>query len=123
MLTKVITAKPNTTVKENIKTLYEKHIGCVVIVDDNNKVAGIFTERDAIRLVAENVQLNQPIDNIMTKNVITLQEDFSINEVRKIISAHKVRHLPVVNQQCELTGLLSVRGLMDQFLGINSQNC
>ena len=123
MLTKVITTKPNTTVKETIKTLYEKHIGCVVIVDDNNKVAGIFTERDAIRLVAGNVELNQPIDKVMTKNVITLQEDFSINEVRKIISAHEVRHLPVVNQQGEFAGLLSVRGLMDQFFGINSQNC
>ena len=123
MLTKVITTKPNTTVKETIKTLYEKHIGCVVIVDDNNKVAGIFTERDAIRLVAGNVELNQPIDKVMTKNVITLQEDFSINEVRKIISAHEVRHLPVVNQQGEFAGLLSVRGLLDQFFGINSQNC
>ena len=123
MLTKVITAKPNTTVKEIIKTLYEKHIGCTVIIDDNNKVAGIFTERDAIRLVAENIQLNQPIENVMTKNVITLQEDVSINEVRKIISVHKVRHLPVLNQQGELAGLLSVRGLLDQFFGINSQNC
>ena len=123
MLTKVITAKPNTTVKEIIKTLYEKHIGCNVIIDDNNKVVGIFTERDAIRLVAENIQLNQPIENVMTKNIITLQEDSSINEVRKIISAHKVRHLPVLNQQGELAGLLSVRGLLDQFFGINSQNC
>jgi len=123
MLTKVITAKPNSTVKETIKTLYEKHIGCVVIIDDNNKVAGIFTERDAIRLVAGNVELNQPINKVMTKNVITLQEDFSINEVRKIIASHEVRHLPVVNQQGKLTGLLSVRGLLDQFFGINSQNC
>lgn len=123
MLTKVITAKPNTTVKEIIKTLYEKHIGCVVILDDNSKVVGIFTERDAIRLVAENVQLNQSVDNLMTKNVITLKEDFSINEVRKILSAHKVRHLPVVNQKGELIGLLSVRGLLDQFFGTNSQNC
>ena len=123
MLTKVITAKPNTTVKEIIKTLYEKHIGCVVILEDNSKVVGIFTERDAIRLVAENVQLNQSVDNLMTKNVITLKEDFSINEVRKILSAHKVRHLPVVNQKGELIGLLSVRGLLDQFFGTNSQNC
>ena len=123
MLTKVITVNPSITVKETIKTLYEKHIGCVVVIDKNNKCAGIFTERDAIRLVAENVSLDQSLDNVMTKNVITLQENFSINEVRNIISVHKVRHLPVVNQQGKLTGLLSVRGLLDQFFGLNSQNC
>jgi len=123
MLTKVITVNPSITVKETIKTLYEKHIGCVVVIDKNNKCAGIFTERDAIRLVAENVSLDQSLDNVMTKNVITLQENSSINEVRNIISVHKVRHLPVVNQQGKLTGLLSVRGLLDQFFGLNSQNC
>ena len=123
MLTNVITAKPNMTVKQTIKTLYEKHIGSVIVIDENNKCKGIFTERDAIRLVAENVNLDQSLGNVMTKNVITIQGDTSINEVRKIISEHKVRHLPVVNQKGELTGLLSVRDLIDQFFGINSQIC
>ena len=123
MLSNVITVKPNITVKQTIKTLYEKHIGCVVAIDDNNKCKGIFTERDAIRLVAENVNLDQLLDKLMTKNVITLQEHTSINEVRKIISEHKIRHLPVVNQKGELAGLLSVRDLLDQFFGINSQIC
>lgn len=123
MLTNVITVSPSITAKQTIKTLNEKHIGCVVAIDDNNMCVGIFTERDAIRLVAESVNLDQSLDNVMTKNVITLQEDTSINEVRKIISTHKVRHLPVVNQKGELTGLLSVRDLQDQFFGINSQIC
>ena len=122
MLTNVITTSPNMSVKQTIKTLYEKHIGCVVVIDNNKKCIGIFTERDAIRLVAENVQLDQSLDNVMTKNIITLQEDTSINEARKIISTHKVRHLPVVNKKGELKGLLSVRGILDQFFGINSQN-
>lgn len=123
MLTKVITVNQSITVKETIKTLNDKHIGCVVVIDAKNKCTGIFTERDAIRLVAENVQLDQSLDNVMTKNVITLQEDSSIIEVRRIISTHKVRHLPVVNQKGTLTGLISVRRLLDQFFGLNSQNC
>jgi CBS domain-containing protein len=123
MIKNVITANPNMSVKQTIKTLNEKHIGCVVAIDNNKKCIGIFTERDAIRLVAENVQLDQSLDKVMTKNIITLQEDTSINEARKIISTHKVRHLPVVNKKDELTGLLSVRGISDQFLGLNSQNC
>ena len=123
MITNVITANPSMTVKEIIKMLHEKHIGCVVTIDDDKKCIGIFTERDAIRLVAENVKLDQPLDNVMTKNVVTLQEDCSINGARRTILAHRIRHLPVVNQKGRLVGLLSVRALLDQFFGLNSQNC
>ena len=123
MLTNVITASASMTVKETIEILYNKHIGCVVAIDEDKKCIGIFTERDAIRLVAENVELDQPLGNVMTKNIITIQEDSSINEVRRTIQTHRIRHLPVVNQEDRLVGLLSVRALMDQFFGLNSQNC
>jgi len=123
MLTNVITASPSMTVKETIKILYKKHIGCVISIDEDKKCIGIFTERDAIRLVAENVDLDQPLGNVITKNVITIQEDSSINEVRRTIQTHSIRHLPVVNQENRLVGLLSVRALLDQFFGLNSQIC
>jgi len=111
------------TVEEAINILYEKHIGSVVLIDDNKKCVGIFTERDAIRLVAKNIELDQPLGNVMTKNVITIQENSSINEVRKIVLTHKIRHLPVVNQEDRIVGLLSVRAIVDQFFGLNNQNC
>ncbi len=123
MLTNVITASPSMTVKETIEILYEKHIGCVVSIDDDKKCIGIFTERDAIRLVAENVQLDQPLDNVMTKNVVTIQEDSSINEARRAIYTHRIRHLPVVNQKGRLVGLLCIRELLDEFFGLKSQIC
>ena len=123
MLTKVITANQSMAVKETVKILHEKHIGCVVVINANKQCIGIFTERDAIRLMAENVQLDQPLDNVMTKNIVTIQEDASINEARRVINTYRIRHLPVVNQKGRLVGLLSVRGLLDQFFGLNSQNC
>ena len=123
MLTKVITANQSMAVKETIKILHKKHIGCVVVINANKQCIGIFTERDAIRLMAENVQLDQPLDNVMTKNIVTIQEDASINEARRVINTYRIRHLPVVNQKGRLVGLLSVRGLLDQFFGLNSQNC
>jgi CBS domain-containing protein len=123
MLTNIITATPSMTVEEAINILYEKHIGSVVLIDDDKKCVGIFTERDAIRLVAKNMELDQPLGNVMTKNVITIQENSSINEVRKIVLTHKIRHLPVVNQEDRIVGLLSVRAILDQFFGLNNQNC
>jgi len=122
MLTNVITVSASMTVKETIEILNNKHIGCVVSIDEDKKCIGIFTERDAIRLVAKNVELDQPLGNVMTKNIITISEDSSIYEVRRTIQTHSIRHLPVVNQEDRLVGLLSVRGLMDQFFGLNSQN-
>ena len=115
MITNVITASPSMTVKETIETLYKKHIGCVVSIDDDKKCIGIFTERDAIRLVAENVQLDQPLEKVMTKNVVTIQENCSINEATRALHGHRIRQLPVVNQKGRLVGLLSVRQLRDQF--------
>ena len=123
MLTNVITVSASMTVKETIEILYNKHIGCVVSIDEDKKCIGIFTERDAIRLVAKNVDLNQPLGNVMTKNVITIPEDSSINAVKRTIQTHSIRHLPVVNKEDKLAGLLSVRALLDQFFGLNSQNC
>jgi CBS domain-containing protein len=123
MLTNVITASPNAIVKETIEMMHEKHVGSVVAIDEDKKCIGIFTERDAIRLVAKNVQLDQPLDNVMTKNVVTIKEDSSINELRRIICSHKIRHLPVLNQKGRFVGLLSVRDVLDQFFGLNSQIC
>ncbi len=123
MLTNVITASPSMTVKKTINTLYQKYIGCVVCIDEEKQCIGIFTERDAIRLVAENVELDQPLGNVMTKNVITIQEDSSINEVRRTIQTHNIRHLPAVNKEDKFVGLLSVRALLNQFFELYSQNC
>lgn len=123
MITDVVTANPNQTVREIIRTLYEKHIGSVISVNANRKCIGLFTERDALRIVAKGVNLDQSLENVMTKNVITIHEDASINEIRQIIRTHKIRHIPVVDQDNTLVGLLSVRALQDQIFGLNSEIC
>jgi len=120
MLRDVITAKPKTSLKVAIKTLHKKHIGSLVITDSNQKCIGIFTERDVIRIVAQGVNLATPIEEAMTSNVITIGEDASLEEARRLIVEHAVRHIPVVNSQGELVGLLSVRKLLDEFFGLQS---
>lgn len=118
MITNVITVNPSTTVKETIEILSENHIGCVVSIDSDKKCIGIFTERDAIRLVAQNFQLNQSLEKVMTKNVSNIQENCSINAAMQILHECSFRHLPVVNQKGRLVGLLCVRGLRDRFCKI-----
>jgi len=117
MIEDVITAKPSITVKEAIRTLHEKHVGSVIITDDAQKCVGIFTERDAIRIVAGDIPLDTTIDQVMTKNVATIGEEASFDEARRIIISHGIRHLPVVNSKAELVGLLSVRRFLDELFG------
>ena len=120
MLRNVVTTDPKTSIKAAIETLYKKHIGSLLITDNDQKCMGIFTERDVIRVVAQGVNLDTPIEKAMTSNVTTIGEEASLEEARRLIVEHAVRHLPVVNSQGELVGLLSVRKLLDEFFGLQS---
>ena len=124
MIEDVVTAKLNITIKDAVKTLNEKHVGSIVITDDNQKCVGIFTERDAIRIIANEVPMDTTIDQVMTKNVATIGEEASLEEARRLVVSHGIRHLPVVDRNGELTGLLSVRKLLDELFGLtNSKHC
>jgi CBS domain-containing protein len=94
-------------------------VGSIVITDDNQKCVGIFTERDAIRIIANEVPLDTTIDQVMTKNVATIGEEASLEEARRLVISHRIRHLPVVDNKGKLTGLLSVRKLLDELFGLN----
>jgi len=120
MIQDVVTAKPNITVKDAVRTLQEKHVGSIVITDNNEKCMGIFTERDAIRIIASDVPLGTPIEQVMTKNVATVGEEASLEEARRLIISHGIRHLPVVDSKGELAGLLSVRKLLDELFGLTT---
>jgi CBS domain-containing protein len=119
MLRNVVTTDPKTSIKAAIETLHKKHIGSLIITDSNQKCVGIFTERDVLRVVAQGVNFDTPIEEAMTSNVTTIGEA-SLEEARRLIVEHAVRHLPVVNSQGELVGLLSVRNLLDELFGLQS---
>jgi CBS domain-containing protein len=120
MLRNVVTTNPKTSIKAAIKTLYDKHVGSLIITDSDQKCVGIFTERDVIRVVAQGVNLNTPIEKVMTSNVTTIGEEASLEEANRLIATHAIRHLPVVNSQEKLVGLLSVRKMLDEFFGLQS---
>jgi CBS domain-containing protein len=119
MIEDVVTAKLNITIKDAVRTLHEKHVGSIVITDDNQKCVGIFTERDAVRIIANEVPLDTTIGQVMTKNVVTIGEEASLEEARRLVISHRIRHLPVVDNKGKLTGLLSVRKLLDELFGLN----
>jgi CBS domain-containing protein len=123
MIENTLTANPNTLLKEAAELLWKKHVGSLVVTDSENKVKGIFTERDLVRSVAQGISLETSVQEVMTTNVVTISEDASIEEARRLIVSHRVRHLPVVNGKGELIGLFSVRKLLDDFFGLITSTC
>ncbi len=96
-------------VSSAIKTMVDRNIGSVVIVDDQMKVRGIATERDMLRrLLGGNLDPNTtPLSAIMTRNVKTARpEDHVIDWLRQM-SNERFRHLPVLDADGRLLNILS----------------
>ena len=118
MVKNVVTARENTTLERAIEMLYRKHIGSVVVSDKDEKCRGIFTERDAIRTVAQKIPLTTPLKKVMTRKVITIREGATLSEAMGAMASQGVRHLPVIDRQGKLVGLLSIRGFLDELFGV-----
>lgn len=118
MMKDVITVTRTVTIRDCIEILSKRHVGSLVVVDEAQRVEGIFTERDAIRVVAQNVPLDAPVEKVMTKNVHTVNEDTSFDEVKRILKFYKIRHLPVLDSEDRLVGLVSIRHILDELTGL-----
>jgi CBS domain-containing protein len=118
MLKHVVTVRPSITVKKAIETLFKRHVGAIVVTDNEKKCVGIFTERDAIRVVAQNIPLSTTLEKVMTKNVVTVSENAAFAESRRILVSGGFRHLPVVDSDGRLAGLVVVRDFLDEFFGM-----
>ncbi len=116
----VVTAKENITILQAIQLLSERHIGSIIIVDEEQKCAGIFTERDAIRVIANKFDFMQPLSKIMSKHVVTISLEASFDEAKRLMLSHDIRHLPVVDKSEKLIGLFSLRAFFDEILGIKT---
>jgi CBS domain-containing protein len=118
MLTDFVTAKGDVSIQKAVKMLYTRHVGSVIVTDSEKRCTGIFTERDAIRVVAQKIPLKTPLKKVMTKKVVTIPEDASFAEARRKMTSRSIRHLPVVNEKGKIVGLLTIRHVLDEFLGI-----
>ena len=105
----VLTVSPDLTVLEAARAMNDRRVGAAV-VSDGDQVVGIFTERDMLRrIVAEERSPSQTaVREVMTPEVICCQGDTRIDEARGIFMNRRIRHLPVVDEQGQLEGLISI---------------
>lgn len=118
MCKKVITSKEDITIQKAVEMLNDLHIGSIIIVNDEQHCTGIFTERDAIRVIANKFSLDQPLSKIMSQHVITITLEASFDEAKLLMLSHDIRHLPVTDQTGKLIGLFSLRAFFDEIMGL-----
>ncbi|MEQ8396754.1 CBS domain-containing protein [Thalassobaculum sp.] len=107
--TNVVTVAPDTPVGAAVATLAEKRIGCIVVTTDGGALAGILSERDVVRVLAEQGGdvLDEPVSALMTPKVVTCAPSQTIAEVMEMMTSGRFRHVPVV-QDGRLAGMISI---------------
>ncbi|MCY0850720.1 CBS domain-containing protein [Sulfuracidifex metallicus] len=107
----VVSAEKKTTIKEVAKIMTDKNVGSVIVVDENGKPIGIATERDVVRSIGKGKSLDELIENAMTSSLITVREDAPITGALSLMRSYNIRHLPVVDQNGTLKGIISIRDI------------
>ena len=105
----VFTTASDTSLLDITKLLGLHGIGCIVITGPDGKVTGIVSERDVVRQIAKigSKVLKEPVEAYMTKTVVTCRESDTIDRLMAEMTAHRFRHLPVV-ERGRLVGLVSI---------------
>lgn len=102
---------PSTTGFECARTLNDKHIGALLVME-KDKILGIISERDLIRKLVclQGDPQKVPVSQLMTANPLTVLPTTTVQEAMKIITEKRFRHLPVV-EDGKLLGIISIGDL------------
>ena len=106
----IVTTPADTTVSDAARLMRENHIGAVIVVGENGRLAGIFTERDALfRVVAEGRDgKTTRLADVMTRNPQTVKPDQRFSVALQMMYGGKFRHVPVV-EDGRPVGIISAR--------------
>ncbi|MGL5829450.1 MAG: CBS domain-containing protein [Angustibacter sp.] len=105
----VATIPPDLPVSELVARLAEHRVGALVVSSDGQAIDGIVSERDVVRRLAVQGQnvLTETVSTIMTITVTTCKPDDSVDDLMRVMTDQRVRHLPVLDDG-RLVGLVSI---------------
>lgn len=106
---RIISVNPDTAIGEVADILRQHRIGAVIVLNEPNDIAGVLSERDIVRAVAEHGSpcLDFKAAQLMTKDVIRCELEDSIDRVMELMTEHRFRHLPVMDDG-KLLGMISI---------------
>ncbi len=105
----VVTIAPTANLTAAVQLLAQRRIGAVIVTGPDNRVAGILSERDIVRMLSERgpAALDENVGTVMTRKVTTCTETDTIAFIMERMTEGKFRHLPVVDQG-RLVGVISI---------------
>jgi CBS domain-containing protein len=118
---KVVTCRPEQSIRQALSLLAEHNIGALVVVDALGVPAGIVSERDIVREAARDEHLfARTVGEIMTRDVVVGVPEDDLRAVRDTMTERRIRHLPIVADG-RLIGIVSIGDIVkaerDQYLG------
>lgn len=113
----VVSVHPTQSIHEAIKRLTDHNIGSVLVIDENQKLVGIFTERDILReCVRRSDHLKStPVESVMTTDLIIGLPDDDVEYLLSIMTKNKIRHIPILDGD-NVEGVVSIGDLVKAFL-------
>ena len=111
----ILSIEPTADLAAAAKLLSTHRIGAVIIRGAGGRLAGILSERDIVRALAEHgaAALDLPVGQVMTRNVATCGEEDIVASIMERMTAGKFRHMPVVEND-KLIGLISIGDVVKQ---------
>ena len=109
----VRTASPEDSVKQAACLMNESMIGCLIVISGTGNIEGIVTERDILRnVVAEGRDSNSVnVGEIMTRNLVVITPDVSLEDAADVMTKNKIKKLPVV-EDGRLVGIVTATDLV-----------
>ena len=103
------TISKDQSVMQALILMSEKNIGAIIIVDNNDFPIGIFSERDYARKIILKGKSSKDtlLDEVMTKELITVARDFKIDQCMELMIEHRIRHLPILENK-KVVGIISI---------------
>jgi CBS domain-containing protein len=105
----VHTVSPDATVHNALINMAENNIGALLVVDEQKKPVGIFSERDYARRMIENEKgpKGTMVSEVMTTSLTAVTEERTVEECMALMTRRRIRHLPVVDND-EIVGMVSI---------------
>lgn len=109
----IVSVTPATPVLELVGTIASRRIGAVLVLDEDGTLAGIVSERDVVKALANQASDIKTLSaaDIMTRTVTTVTPETTINEAMELMDRGYFRHLPVLDKGA-LLGIISVRDVV-----------
>lgn len=118
----LVTILPGTTLLDAAKLMVEQNLGFLVVCDskDKTKLVGVISERDIIKSIAAGRTLNDRVDDVSTKRVVTVKASSEVAEAAKAMNKNRIRHVVVVDDLGKLKGVVSMRDLVGERATLNA---